>query len=114
MIGDQRLLIEMEVVVKANGVYGPGTHWTNHEFGVLVARTGRSEDWRGGITVIKELSPTEPPVDTVLIDRSGLAWQRLIQDADGPEVWFAIGQEQGHEWVELWNTFGPLKEPWKD
>ena len=114
MIGDQRLLIEMEVVVKTNGVYGPGTHWTNQEFGVLVARTGRGEDWRGGITVVKELSPVEPPVNTILVDRTGLAWQRLTMDADGPEVWFCTGETRGLDWETLWNTFGPLKEPWKD
>ena len=105
-IEKRRLLIELEVSVQDNGVYGPATYWNGQAFNAQLEQ--------GTIRVLKVLAPSEPPVDTILVDRAGVAWQRLVEDADGPEVWFAAGHEQGHEWEELWNTYGPLKEPWKD
>jgi hypothetical protein len=57
-----------------------------------------------------ETFPPEPPVDSIVLDNDGDAWQRKL-DSDAPDGWACIvhsSDYEGRDWKDLVQNWGPI------
>ena len=79
-----------------------GEVWMSAFSTLRVGHIGIAE--ASGYEIVKKATPAEPPVNSIMIDTFGDAWQRR---RDGK--WYVTGWRFGWTWETLYRDNGPLR-----